>query len=235
MIMLSSPNTSNSASTGTKPTRDFGRRPNQRHRERKPEPVIPWNPRTRLGSMVQAGSVQSMDDIFQNGWKIKEYEIVNKLIPDIKSFVVDVGVVQKQTDAGESTRFKSVVAVGNGNGWFGVGTGKKPQMRNAIDSATQNALLNVIPVKLGCGSWECRCNTSHSIPYRTIGKAGSVKIELIPGPKGLGLVAGETIRNLLNLAGVKDVWSKSFGSTSTMPSVASAVYSAIRQLHSMSL
>ena len=100
MIILSNQNTSNSASTGTKPTRDAGRRPNQRHRERKPEPVIPWNPRTRLGSMVQAGSVQSMDDIFQNGWKIKEYEIVNKLIPDIKSFVVDVGVVQKQTDAG---------------------------------------------------------------------------------------------------------------------------------------
>ena len=138
--MLSSQNTNNPASTGTKPTRDSGRRPNQR-RERKPEPVVPWNPRTRLGSMVQAGSVQSMDAIFQNGWKIKEYEIVNKLIPDIQSFVVDVGVVQKQTDAGESTRFKSVVAVGNENGWFGVGTGKKPQMRNAIDSATQNAYL----------------------------------------------------------------------------------------------
>ena len=104
--MLSSQNTNNPASTGTKPTRDSGRRPNQR-RERKPEPVVPWNPRTRLGSMVQAGSVQSMDAIFQNGWKIKEYEIVNKLIPDIQSFVVDVGVVQKQTDAGESTRFKS--------------------------------------------------------------------------------------------------------------------------------
>ena len=138
--MLSSQNTNNPASTGTKPTRDSGRRPNQR-RERKPEPVVPWNPRTRLGSMVQAGSVQSMDAIFQNGWKIKEYEIVNKLIPDIQSFVVDVGVVQKQTDAGESTRFKSLVAVGNENGWFGVGTGKKPQMRNAIDSATQNAYL----------------------------------------------------------------------------------------------
>ena len=168
-------------------------------------------------------------------WKIKEYEIVNKLLPDIKSFVVHVGVVQKQTDAGESTRFKSVVAVGDANVWFGVGAGKKPQLKNAIDSATQNALLNIIPVKLGCGSWECRCGTNHSIPYRTVGRGGSVKIELIPGPKGLGLVAGETIRNLLALAGIKDVWSKSFGSTSTMPSVANAVYDSIRQLHSMSL
>ena len=82
--MLSSKNTSTPDSTGTKPIRDStgtkpirdsgrrdsGRRPHQR-RERKPEPVVPWIPRTRLGSMVQSGSVQSMNDIFQNGWKIK--------------------------------------------------------------------------------------------------------------------------------------------------------------------
>ena len=194
-----------------------------------------WNPRTRLGSLVQSGKVTSLSQLFENGWKIKEYQIVNHLLPDLKSFVVDVGVVQKQTDAGESTKFKSVVAIGDNNGWFGVGTGKKPQMRNAIDAATNNALINITPVKLGCGSWECRCGTNHSIPHRTVGRGGSVKIELIPGPKGLGLVAGETIRNLLALAGVKDVWSKSFGSTSTMPSVANAVYDSIRQLHSMSL
>ena len=223
---------SDSRGSGYRGNRD---RRNDRRRERKPEPEVIWTPRTRLGTLVQSGSVQSLDTIFQNGWKIKEYEIVNKLLPDIKSFVVHVGVVQKQTDAGESTRFKSVVAVGDENGWFGIGTGKKPQMKNAIDSATQNALLNIIPVKLGCGSWECRCGTNHSIPHRTVGRGGSVKIELIPGPKGLGLVAGETIRNLLALAGVKDVWSKSFGSTSTMPSVANAVYDSIRQLHGMSL
>ena len=225
---------SNNDSRGNRDRRNDRR--NDRHRrERRPEPEVIRTPRTRLGTLVQSGSVQSLDTIFQNGWKIKEYEIVNKLLPDVKSFVVHVGVVQKQTDAGESTRFKSVVAVGDENGWFGIGTGKKPQMKNAIDSATQNALLNIIPVKLGCGSWECRCGTNHSIPHRTVGKGGSVKIELIPGPKGLGLVAGETIRNLLALAGVKDVWSKSFGSTSTMPSVANAVYDSIRQLHGMSL
>ena len=230
---------SNEKSTGNdrRDNRRDDRRGNRRdhRRPRQPEPEKIWLPRTRLGTLVQSGSVQSLDTIFQNGWKIKEYEIVNKLMPDIKSFVVHVGVVQKQTDAGESTRFKSVVAVGDENRWFGIGTGKKPQLKNAIDSATQNALLNIIPVKLGCGSWECRCGTNHSIPHRTVGRGGSVKIELIPGPKGLGLVAGETIRNLLALAGVKDVWSKSFGSTSTMPSVANAVYDSIRQLHSMSL
>ena len=194
-----------------------------------------WNPRTRLGSLVQSGKVTSLSQLFENGWKIKEYQIVNQLLPDLKSFVVDVGVVQKQTDAGESTKFKSVVAIGDNNGWFGVGTGKKPQMRNAIDAATNNALINITPVKLACGSWECRCGTNHSIPYKTIGKAGSVKVEIIPGPKGLGLVAGETIRNLLELAGIKDSWTKTFGATATMPSVAQAVYNSIKELHSMSL
>ena len=204
----------------------------QRRREQeRPE----WNPRTKLGILVATKEITSMGDVFENGYRIHESEIIYALLPDIKNEVTHVGIVQKQTDAGEMTRFSAIVAAGNENGWFGIGKGKAAQMRNAIDKATNAALLNVIPVKLGCGSWECRCNTSHSIPYRTIGKAGSVRIELIPGPKGLGLVAGETIRNLLNLAGVKDIWSKSFGSTSTMPSVASAVYSAIRQLHSMSL
>ena len=98
------PSNSDSRGSGYRGNRD---RRNDRRRERKPEPEVIWTPRTRLGTLVQSGSVQSLDTIFQNGWKIKEYEIVNKLLPDIKSFVVHVGVVQKQTDAGESTRFKS--------------------------------------------------------------------------------------------------------------------------------
>ena len=108
-------------------------------------------------------------------------------------------------------------------------------MRNAIDAATNNAFINITPVKLGCGSWECRCGTNHSIPYKTIGKAGSVKVEIIPGPKGLGLVAGETIKNLLELAGIQDSWTKTFGATATMPSVSQAVYNSIKELHGMSL
>ena len=193
--------------------------PNFRTNQRRTDQDSIWIPRTRLGSLVQSGKVTSLSQLFENGWKIKEYQIVNQLLPDLTSFVVDVGVVQKQTDAGESTKFKSVVAIGDNNGWFGVGTGKKPQMRNAIDAATDNALINITPVKLGCGSWECRCGTNHSIPYKTVGKAGSVKVEIIPGPKGLGLVAGETIKNLLELAGIKDSWTKTFGATATMPSI----------------
>lgn len=192
-----------------------------------------WRPRTTLGQMVLAGKITSMDQIYENGLRIQEQEIVRHLIPDMKNQVVHVGIVQKQTDAGEMTRFNALVAVGNEAGWFGIGKGKASQMRLAIDKATSAAYLNVIPVKLGCGSWECRCSQLHSVPFKVSGKGGSVTLEIIPGPRGLGLVAGENIRNLLKLAGLKDAWSKTFGSTSTMSSTTKAIFNALRNTYSV--
>lgn len=194
-----------------------------------------WNPKTRLGRMVAAGQVSSLAEIFEQGWRIKEPEIVKALMPDLKSIVVGAGIVQKQTDAGEITRFAAVVAVGNEDGWLGVGRGKASQMRVAIEKATNTALMRVIPVKRGCGSWECRCGRPHSIPYKTEGKAGSVRVVLLPGPRGLGLVAGETIKTILGLAGIKDVWTRTYGSTSTVTSIAYAVYEALKNMHKLSL
>jgi small subunit ribosomal protein S5 len=194
-----------------------------------------WVPRTKLGKSVAEGKITSLDEIFRSGQKVRESEIVKKLLPDLKSEVVGVGIVQKQTDAGELTRFGAVVAVGNGAGWFGVGKGKAAQMRESIDKATNDALLNIIPVRLGCGSWECRCGLMHSVPYRIKGKAGSVTVEIMPGPRSLGLVAGPALKNLLALAGLKDAWIKTFGSTNTMSSLANAVYDAFRKSHGLSV
>lgn len=204
----------------------------QQAREERQEP---WVPKTKLGKMVAEGKITSLEEIFQLGHKVREPEIVKTLLPDLKSEVVGVGIVQKQTDAGELTRFGSVVAVGNGDGWLGVGKGKAPQMKSSIDKATYDALLNIIPVKLGCGSWECRCGRRHSVPYRIKGKAGSVLVELIPGPRALGIVAGPALKNLLALAGVKDVWVRTFGSTNTMSSLANAVYDAFKKAHGLNV
>lgn len=189
---------------------------------------VEWKPRTTLGIMVSNGKINTMEQIFENGMRIQESEIVKHLLPDIKTQVVSVDIVQKQTDAGELTRFNALVAIGNESGWFGIGKGKASQMRNAIDKATNASYLNIIPVKLGCGSWECRCNQSHSVPFKVQGRGGSVTIELIPGPRGLGIVAGENIKNLLKLAGLKDSWTRSFGSTNTMSSTAKAIFNALR-------
>jgi small subunit ribosomal protein S5 len=194
-----------------------------------------WVPRTKLGKLVNEGKVTSLDDVFRSGQRVREAEIVKKLLPELRNEVVGVSVVQKQTDAGELTRFSAVVAVGNGAGWFGVGKGKAMQTREAIEKATVQALLNIIPVKLGCGSWECRCGTAHSVPYRIRGKAGSVTVEIMPGPRGLGLVAGPALKNLLQLAGLKDAWIRTFGSTNTMSSLANSVYDAFRMSHGLNV
>ncbi len=200
-----------------------------RSTQEKPE----WKPRTKLGMLVATNKITSMAEVFENGYRIQESEIVRMLLPDIRNEVVHVGIVQKQTDAGELTRFNAIVAAGNENGWLGIGKGKASQMRIAIDKATNAALLNVIPIKLGCGSWECRCNQLHSVPFRVTGKGGSVKVEILPGPRGLGLVAGENIRNLLKLAGIKDAWTRTYGSTSTMSSTTKAIYKALRSTYSV--
>ena len=212
--------------------------PSSRHTSTSPnstsETEFTWTPLTNLGTMVLNGKITSLDEIFELGLKIKEAEIVKFLLPDIKTDIVKLGTVQKQTDAGELTRYKAVIAVGHTSGWFGLGKGKSKQMRVAIAKATNNAFINIIPVKLGSGSWESKNTSNNSIPYKTKGKGGSVKIELIPGPLGLGIVANKTVKSLLELTGIKDIWSKSSGSTSTLPSVAYAVYDALNNLHKFS-
>jgi len=190
-----------------------------------------WIPKTKVGRMVQAGQIVSLEDIFTQGLKIKEPEIVDVLLPGLKQEVLGIGFVQKQTDAGEKSRFKAIVAVGNGTGFLGVGGAKARQVRSAIDKATLQAKLDVVPIKRGCGSWECGCGQTHSIPFRVKGKCGSVGIEILPGPRGLGLVGGETPKTVLTLAGVKDCWTRSFGSTSTLGSMSYAVYEALRSTY----
>ncbi|MDE1842782.1 MAG: 30S ribosomal protein S5 [Thaumarchaeota archaeon] len=204
----------------------------QRSRPPRKEPEQVWTPRTKLGNLVATEKITSMKEIYENGYRIQEAGIIKKLLPGIKTEVIDVGIVQKQTTNGEYTRFKALVAAGDENGWLGIGQGKSKQMRIAIEKATNQAYLNVSPVKLGCGSWECRCDQHHSVPFKVRGRGGSVTVEVIPGPRGLGLVAGGNIRNLLKLAGLKDAWTKSTGSTNTMTSTSRAVLDCLRQTFS---
>jgi small subunit ribosomal protein S5 len=201
-------------------------------RERKPKVEEVWIPKTNLGKKIASAEITSMEQILENGFRIQEAGIIKKLLPDLKTEVIDVGIIQKMTANGQSTRFKAMVAAGNENGWLGIGNGKSRQMRIAIEKATNAAYLNVSPVKLGCGSWECRCDQKHSVPFKVRGKGGSVQIEILPAPRGLGLVAGGKIRNLLKLAGLKDAWTTAKGSTTTMNSTSKAVLSCLSQTFS---
>lgn len=211
---------------GGKPSNGQSRRP------RREEEEEVWVPKTILGKKVASGEINSIEEIIQDGLRIQEAGIIKKLLPDLKSEVIDVGIIQKMTSNGQSTRFKAIVATGNQNGYLGIGQGKSKQMRIAIEKATNQALLNVSPIKLGCGSWECRCDEKHSVPFKIRGKGGSVTIEIIPAPRGLGLVAGGKIKRLLELAGLKDAWTTAKGSTPTMNSTSKAILDCLKQTFS---
>jgi small subunit ribosomal protein S5 len=197
------------------------------------EKVEGWIPRTRLGKMILEGHISSIEEVFMEGSKIREPEIMDVLLPDLQEEVINISLVQKQTDAGEKSRFKAIVAVGNRDGYVGLGSGKAKQVRTAIEKAAVDARLNIIPVRRGCGSWECGCGKHHSLPFQVSGKCGGVEIVLIPGPRGLGIVASESAKVILGLAGVKDCWTKSYGSTRTVPSFALAIFDALRKTYSL--
>ena len=192
-----------------------------------------WKPRTKLGKMILEGRVSSIEEVFTEGLKIREPRIVDVLIPDLQEEVININLVQKQTDAGEKSRFKAIVAVGNRDGYVGLGSGKAQQVRTAIEKAAMDARLKITLVRRGCGSWECACGKPHSLPFEARGKCGGVEIALIPGPRGLGVVASEVAKITLGLAGVKDCWTRSYGSTRTVPSFAYAVFDALRKTYSL--
>ena len=225
--------TQSQTSSGSPQSRNPSGRPQSRNssgppRRRRPEVEEVWIPKTSIGKSVLSGEINSMEEILSKGLRIQEAGIVKKLLPDLKTEVIDVGIIQKMTPNGQSTRFKALVAAGNENGWLGIGMGKSKQMRIAIEKANNAAYLSVSPVKLGCGSWECRCDQKHSVPFKVKGKGGSVTIEILPAPRGLGLVAGGKIKNLLKMAGIKDAWTTAKGSTSTMNSTSKAVLQCLR-------
>jgi len=192
-----------------------------------------WKPRTKLGKMILEGRISSIEEVFTEGLKIREPQIVDVLLPDLQEEVININLVQKQTDAGEKSRFKAIVAVGNRDGYVGLGSQKARQVRTAIEKAAMDARLNITLVRRGCGSWECACGKPHSLLFEVRGKCGGVEIALIPGPRGLGVVASEVAKVILGLAGVKDCWARSYGSTRTVPSFAYAVFDALRKTYSL--
>lgn len=192
-----------------------------------------WTPKTKIGKLVQEGKITSLEEIYMQGQKVLEPEIIDVLLPNLQQKVLGIGLVQKQTDAGERSRFKAVVAVGDGQGYLGVGLGKASQVRTAIGKATAQAKLAVIPIRRGCGSWECGCSLPHSLPFKVQGKCGSVSVEMIPGPRGLGLVGGEFVKIILGLTGIRDCWTRTSGSTNTLTSISYAIYDALRNTYTM--
>jgi len=198
-------------------------------REMRPSTPVEWNPKTKLGKMVRGGQITNMSDALETGLPLREPEIVDLLLSDVDDEVIDVNMVQRMTDSGRRVKFLISVAVGNNNGFIGFGQAKGKEVGSSIRKAIDNAKLNIIKIKRGCGSWECGCGEPHTVPFAIKGKSGSVEILLKPAPRGIGLATGNVAKKMLTLAGIKDCWTFTSGKTKTTVNYAKAVFNALEQ------
>ena len=210
------------------------------------EELESWVPKTNLGKSVMKGQTTDINKILDGGIKIREPEIVDMLIPNLQSELVLIGgrpgkgggiertplrISAKMHKSGRRYTSTAFAIVGNQDGIIGIGKGRGKESREAINKAIRNAKLNIIKIPRGCGSWECECGQPHSIPFKTEGKAGSVRIILLPAPRGIGLAVDDETKKILKLAGIKDVWGSTLGDTGTRMNLIQAVNDALMNLH----
>src|SRR5512136_270642 len=186
-----------------------------------------WVPRTRLGKLVSEGQVTTFDEAIASGLPIKEAGIIDALVPGLEDEVLDINMVQRMTDSGRRVKFRTTIIVGNKDGYIGLGEGKDVQVGIAIKKGIDKAKKNLMRVNRGCGSWECGCGQMHTVPFEVTGESGSVRIVLMPAPRGLGIAAGGTAKKVMDMAGIKDVWTTTFGSTKTTLNFAKDTYNAL--------
>ncbi|HIH61973.1 MAG TPA: 30S ribosomal protein S5 [Methanobacteriales archaeon] len=190
-----------------------------------------WEPKTSLGQKVKEGEITSIDEILEQGLPIMELEIIDALLPDLEEEVIDVNLVQRMHKSGRKVNFRVIVAVGNKDGYVGLGQGKAREVGPAIRKAVDDAKFNIIKVRRGCGDWGCACGQEHTIPFKVTGKSGSVRVTLLPAPGGVGLAIGDVGKTILRLAGIEDVWSRTKGQTQTTINFAKATFNALKQLN----
>nr|MCK4930213.1 30S ribosomal protein S5 [Nanoarchaeota archaeon] len=203
-----------------------------------------WKPKTELGKKVKNREITNIDEILDNSLRILELEIVDALL-NLEQDLLLIGQskgkfgggsrrvfrqTQKKTREGNKPKFSTIAVVGDKNGHVGIGFGKSKETVPAREKAIRKAKLNIFKIRRGCGSWECGCGEPHSIPFTVTGKCGSVEIKLIPAPKGKGLCCEKEIAKILELAGVKDVWTKTRGQTKNKVNFVYSCEDALRKL-----
>ncbi|HUW43505.1 MAG TPA: 30S ribosomal protein S5 [Bacillota bacterium] len=207
------------------------------------EVISAWEPKTKLGQEVKDGKIKSIDEIFDNNRKILEEQVVDSLL-NLKTDLILIGQAkgkfgggkrrvwrqtQKKTKEGNIPVFSTMAIVGDENGHIGVGIGKAKETLPARDKAIRKAKLNIMKVKRGCSSFDCACSELHTVPFKVDGKEGSCVVILIPAPQGTGLVVSDELKKMLKLAGIKDVYSKTFGKRTTTFNFVKACFNALKK------
>jgi small subunit ribosomal protein S5 len=205
--------------------------------------ISEWEPKTKLGKNVKIGKIKDIDEILDKKIKILEPEIIDALL-NVKSDLISIGQskgkfgggkrrawrqTQRKTQEGNIPSFSTMAVIGDEEGHVGVGSGKAKETLPARDKSIRKAKLNIFRVERGCSSFDCSCNELHTIPFVIDGRAGGVRITLMPAPQGTGLVVANELKKVLKLVGIKDVYSKTFGNKRTSFNIVKACIDALKK------
>ncbi|EMR73299.1 SSU ribosomal protein S5P, partial [Thermoplasmatales archaeon SCGC AB-539-N05] len=195
-----------------------------------PESVILCTMFTSMTSSSKSGNKTSTTS---GSLRIKP-DFSAPLIVEISPFLTSLpsrvlGIQSAMTDSVRRINFVITTVVGNKNGFVGLGQAKGKEVGSSIRKAIDNAKLNIIEIKRGCGSWECGCGRPHTLPFAVSGKSGFIRITFKPAPHGVGLAVGNVAKKILELAGVEDSWAYARGKTRTTVNYAKAVFVALYQ------
>lgn len=138
---------------------------------------------------------------------------------DLKETIVSIRRVAKTVKGGRNMRFSVSVVVGNGEGYVGVGLGKAQEIPEAVRKAIEDAKKNLIYVP----------TVGTTIPHRILGIFGAGQVLIMPAGPGTGVIAGSSVRTVLEAAGIKDVRAKSIGSNNAT-NIAYATIEGLRNL-----
>ena len=204
-----------------------------------------WQPKTELGKKVKSGEIRTMDQVLDSKLRIMETRIIDIVMPNMSTDLLLVGQskgkfgggqrrvfrqTQKKTKEGNKPHFSTLAIIGNMDGYVGMGYGKSKETVPAREKAMRNAKLNIIRIIRGNGSWQDFSTEPNSIPYTVQGKCGSVIVKLIPAPRGTGLRIEKECAKILKLAGIKDVWSQTYGKSGTKLNLIYACFAALKNL-----
>jgi len=185
---------------------------------------------TKLGRLVKEKLIKKLEEIYLYSLPIKEYQIIDWFLGGkIKDEVMKIMPVQKQTRAGQRTRFKAFVIVGDSDGHVGLGVKCSKEVATAIRGAIILAKLSVVPIRRGY--WGNKIGSPHTVPSKITGKCGSVSLRMVPAPRGTGIVAARTPKKVLQFAGIQDVFTSTTGHTKTMGNFVKATFAALQNTY----
>jgi len=189
-----------------------------------------WVPVTKLGRLVKEGKIKSLEEIYLFSLPIKESQIVDHFLGEsVKDEVMKIMPVQKQSAAGQRTRFKAFIIVGDKNGHIGLGVKCAKEVALAIRGAIVAAKLAIIPIRRGF--WGSTFGTPHTVACKIHGKCGSVHFRLIPAPRGTGIVAAKSPKKVLEFAGLQDCYSSARGHTRKLGNFIGAAFDALKHTY----